>query len=85
MFAHTQKLMDALRDEAGDAPELPELDEGAEPVAPDDPRYLQLQMRRRHMNKLIKQMLEQSGYRELARMSSMRNAPAPDYDNEEAS
>lgn len=50
----------------------PDVDEALEGVPEDDPRYLMLQIKKKHRNNILKRMLAEGGYPELARMTSLR-------------
>lgn len=73
MHPSTRMLMDALSEE-GQA-SLP-TGTGYEDVARvphDDPRLLTMQLRRKHQLGLLRKMLEDAGYGDLARATSFRN------------
>ncbi len=79
MFPQTRMFLDAMREEeAGYEPPLPERD-----FAPDhmDPRELELVLKRKHKLNMLKRMLADSGYPNLARMSTIRREPASEGDD----
>lgn len=69
-FPATRALVEHLRDDGRQfAPEI-----GVED-SPDDPetrRYLALQLKRRHHNRMLKAMLKDAGYEDLSKMVRIR-------------
>ena len=53
-------------------------DQEMDNIPRDDPRYLQLELKKKHMNNLLKRMLVDGGYDDLARMTTLRRAGVED-------
>lgn len=70
MYPHTKLLTDALSEER-DLP--PNLDERAVRIPQDDPRMYSLELRKKRMSGLLKKMLQDSGYGDLAKMTNFHN------------
>ena len=49
-----------------------EEDLGVEPPARDDGNYLRLRIKKKQQNHMLRQMLEQGGYGDLAKMTNIR-------------
>lgn len=80
MFPHTRSLLELIRDEqaAQNEPhEYQALQEKASHGSSYDPKILQLKMKRRHQLGLLKKMMEDAGYGDLARMTTISKS---DYD-----
>lgn len=77
MFPHTRYLADQLRGEQ----EAPIDYTRAERPATSDPRVLQLVMKKRYQTNLLRRMLEDAGYSDLAKMATIRRDRMEDYDN----
>ncbi len=69
MYPQSQILLDALRDES-DPPMI--APERAERPASDDPRVLQLVLKRRYHTNILRRMLQDAGYSDLAKMTAFR-------------
>lgn len=69
MFPHTRKLVETMMQ--NDAPERSPMWPSEEPAMHDDPRVLQLQLKRRYQMGMLKKMLEESGYGDLAKMTTL--------------
>lgn len=72
MLPHTRSLVSRLMEEPADRPMI-----AAEPEMHDDPKVLQLRMKRRYQLGMIKKMLEEAGYEDLAKMTTLSKR---DYD-----
>jgi hypothetical protein len=58
-------------------------DLGIEPEDSDPDQYMRLKIKKKRQNHMIKQMLEDGGYKELARMTTISGAK-PSYSDEES-
>jgi len=77
MHPSTRFLMDALREESEPAA----MSSGYEDVVRtplDDPRIMTLQIRRKHQNSLLRKMLQDAGYADLARQTNFRTETVED-------
>jgi len=76
MFPHTRRLADMMAQE-----EDPEDFNGFSPEAAlhEDPRVLQLKMKRRYQTGMLKKMLEEAGYGDLAKMTTLSKREYEDY------
>lgn len=54
-----------------------------EPEAREDEQYMRLKLKKKRQNHLLKQMLEDGGYKDLARMTTISGAK-PSYSDEES-
>jgi hypothetical protein len=70
MLPQSQLLADALREESDPPPVGGEL--RAERQPSDDPRVLQLVLKRRYHTNLLRRMLQDAGYADLAKMTAFR-------------
>ena len=78
MLPATKKLADYFMS-GNPEPDLPQ----AEPAFHQekfDPKYLQLQLKRRRQMEMVKRMLEDAGYDDLAKMATLRRR---EFDMEE--
>ncbi len=66
MYPHTRLLVDALS-----SPDEMPVEEPAMHDSPDDPKILQLRLKRKYQLGMIKKMLEDGGYGELAKMTTI--------------
>lgn len=79
MLPHTKALLEALQREEGFEPEVPRADVVRQPL--DDPRILTLHLRKRNQTNLIRRMLQDAGYPDLARMTAFRRESLDDGEN----
>jgi hypothetical protein len=77
MLPATRLLMDALREEETGAPVVSGYEDVAR-VPRDDPRILTLQMKRKHQMSLIRKMMQDAGYADLARQTNFRTETLED-------
>jgi hypothetical protein len=69
MFPNTRKLVDLMAEEE---PESSFPAQGIDEPEMHDPKVLQLRIRRKHQLGMIKKMLEDAGYEDLARMTTLQ-------------
>jgi hypothetical protein len=63
--------------------EISEEDAGIEPATRDDSEYLRLKIKKKHQNHLLRKMLEDGGYKDLAKMANIRGGQ-PVYSDPES-
>lgn len=81
MLPHTRALMDALRDESAYVPELsPRGSVDRQPAG--EPQVLQLQLKRKHAANMLKRMLSEAGYGDLAKYTNLKRESLEDYGDE---
>lgn len=76
MLPQTRGLIELLRENDGPDDFVPDR---SEPAAHLDPRTLQLQIRKKHQMGILKKMLEDAGYGDLAKMTTISKR---DYDED---
>lgn len=78
MLPFSRALMEALRGESADVPEL--APRGSIDRTPyGEPQVLQLQLKRKHAANMLKRMLSEAGYDDLARYTSLNREKLEDY------
>lgn len=78
MYPHTRKLFEMLS-EPDPAEEVPDMDPAVHEDA-SDPRILQIRLKKKYQLGMIKKMLEEGGYSDLAKMTTLNKKS---YDIEE--
>jgi hypothetical protein len=70
-------MADMLGARNEDVGALSQLEE--QPMDPEKARYLRLELKRRHKMQLIKKMLEEAGYGDLAKMTTVKSRELEGY------
>lgn len=72
MYPHTRQLLDELIREEADAPpaDVARAERGPE----SDDRVYQMMLKRRYHSNILRRMLEDAGYKDLARSTTIRRA-----------
>lgn len=84
LFPHTRKIAELLRGSVADQvpeAELSELADAADRQPASDTYMLRLGLRKKRQMQLLKQMLAENGYPDLARMSNVRRERIEDDDD----
>jgi len=77
MLPHTRMLMDAMREDS-DPPDIAPVREDIAHVSREDPRFYTLALRKKHQTAMLKKMLQDAGYKDLARMTGFRREQMED-------
>lgn len=81
LFPHTQALADLIREES-DQPMISERGAAAdERSSASDPRVLQLILKKKNQQNLLRKMLQDAGYGDLSRMTSFKRESLEDGDD----
>jgi 3-deoxy-D-arabino-heptulosonate 7-phosphate (DAHP) synthase class II len=81
MLPHTRALLEQLQREEGAEPDAVH-GELAEHAPLDDPQYMTLKLRKKHQTNLMRRMLQDAGYADLARMTQFRRERLDDGEDE---
>lgn len=81
MYPHSRKLLEELLREEQESPPIEVEADSMRAERGANPSVLQLQMKRKYHNNILRRMLVDAGYGDLARMSTIRRERLEDYED----